>query len=145
MRESAREAALTADKAGAEANVVQTKADHKAAVTATDQRRAAARMQEQEEHAALVAELRATLADLTSRGLRHEEAHKPAVAAMNAEHESTVAALGQLLEAKRDANTVPAAEVARLKDNLSGKEAWCGGWRGRSRRRPNGTGRRRQR
>ena len=45
-RKSAREAALTADKAGAEVTVVQTKADHKAAVAAIDQRRAAAHMQE---------------------------------------------------------------------------------------------------
>ena len=45
-RVSAREAALTADKAGAEATGVQTKAELKAAVAATDQRRAVARMQE---------------------------------------------------------------------------------------------------
>ena len=64
-----------------------------------------------------------TLADLTSRGLRREENHESAVAAMTAEHKSTVAALGQLLEAKRDANTVLAAEVARLEENLAGEEA----------------------
>jgi len=34
-----------------------------------------------------------------------------------------VAALGQSLEAERDANTVLAAEVARLEENLAGEEA----------------------
>jgi hypothetical protein len=80
-------------------------------------------MQEQEEHAALVAELRATLTNLTSRGLLREEDHESAVAAMTAEHESTVSALGQSLEAERDTNTVLAAEVARLEENSAGEEA----------------------
>ena len=42
---------------------------------------------------------------------------------MAAEHESTVDALGQSLEAERDVNTVLVAEVARLEENLAGEEA----------------------
>ena len=71
----------------------------------------------------VVVELRATLADRTSGGLLCEEDHNSAVAAMAAEHESTVIALGQSLEDERDADTVLVAEVTRLEEHLADEEA----------------------
>ena len=105
-RKSAREAALTVDKAGAEATIEQTNANHKATVTAKDQRRVAARMQEQEEHAALIAGLRAP------RGTQ-------------------IPCWLPMLRTSRK------AWLARRRR--------CGGLRGRLRRQPNSTGRRRRR